>query len=100
VLDLSSENYYPIIKTISATGNLTQIRLPNRARRFTVGSNTGHIWLQTNGTDGQAPGAHKLFIVNNGYMQLFMGRGKDRNMDMYVAMQNGTGTITIIVEDE
>jgi hypothetical protein len=33
-------------------------------------------------------------------MQLFMGRGKDRNMDMYVAMQNGTGTITIIVEDE
>lgn len=100
MLDLSSETNYPIIKTLSATANLSQIRLPNRARRFTVGSNTGAIWLQNHGIEGQAPGAHKLFIVTNGYMQFFMGRGKDRYLDMYVAMQSGTGTITIIVEDE
>lgn len=101
-LDLTTINRYPIIKTMSIDSVLSRIRLPPRAKKITIGTQAGALWVTNDGAavEGQAPPAHKCFIPNFGYFQMVLGRGSDKTNDIYVSLQTGTGDIHIVLEDE
>ena len=99
-VDLTTVNQFPHTRAISATTNNTEILLPPRTRTVTIGTKTGECKFAFEGVDNGTPSANAVFVANYGYLGVKYGRGKDRPNAVYVAMQAGTGTILIIVEDE
>lgn len=100
MVDLSAVNIFPYIRAISATTNNTQIKIPNRARKITIATQTGMALFAYEGTDNATPSPNHLFVMNYGYVEQSIGRGKDRPASVYVAMANTTGTIVVSFEDE
>lgn len=100
MVDLSTVNTFPYIRSISATTNATEVKLPLRARKITIASKTGVVVFAYDGTDNATPSAHHLFVPNYGMVQQTLGRGKDRPTSVFVAMDTTPGTVKISFEDE
>lgn len=100
MVDLYAINTFPHIRAIAATTNNTQIKMPSRARKITVATQSGPCLFSYEGQDNSTPSANHLFVTNHGMVEQTIGRGKDRPQYVYVAMQGGTGTILISFEDE
>jgi hypothetical protein len=100
MVDLSTVNVFPYIRAINATTNNTQIVIPKRARKMTIATRTGIAKFSYEGTDNGTPSNNNLFVMNYGYVEQKIGRGKDRPESVYVAMDSTTGTIIVSFEDE
>lgn len=100
MVDLSSVNTFPYIRAISATTNTTQIKIPHRARKLTVATESGTVYFAYEGTDNGTITNNRLFVTNYGMVEQKVGRGKDRPTSVYVAMASTTGTIIVSFEDE
>ena len=52
------------------------------------------------GTDGQILGNDKVFIGGAGYMQVVLGRGKNRSDALYIATKSSSSAdVTLIFEE-
>ena len=99
--DLRSANIYPHIHVFSASDSTTtEIQLPNDANRVTVGSSNKDLFICQNGaTDGGAVPSNKAFVPSSNYLQLRIGRGKNRAESIFVSSQSGSANVTLILEE-
>ena len=100
MVDLHGINSFPYIRAISATTNNTQIKMPARARKITIATETGIVYYAYEGEDNGTPSTNHLFVTNFGMVEQKLGRGKDRPQSVYVAMKSSTGTVIVSFEDE
>lgn len=99
--DLRSANIYPHIHVFSAgDAEATEVKLPSECNRITVGSSNKDLYVSQNGaTDGAAVPANKAFIPSANYLQLRIGRGKNRAESIFVSSQSGAANVTLILEE-
>lgn len=100
MVDLSAAGTFPVIKSIAATTNTTEIKIPTRARHVTIATETGIVYFAYTGEDNGTISNDRLFVTNYGMVEQKLGRGKNRPDSIFVAMKNTTGTILVSFEDE
>lgn len=99
-LDLQSANLYPIVKVFTANQTATEVLLPKTALKVTIGCEQHDIYWSQVGTDGQILGNDKAFIGGAGYMQIVLGRGKNRSDALYIATKSSSSAdVTLIFEE-
>ena len=98
--DLRSLNQFPAFHNFSAAVTTTEILLPSTAKYITAGSSSKAIYICRNGaTDGGAIPTHRAFVPASNYLKLSLSRGLERVSSVFVAVQSGTGEISIILEE-
>lgn len=99
--DYKSLNTYPIIKNFSAVQTWTEVILPSKAYKLTVGCEQHDIYVSFTGVDGGSiVGVDKLFIKSGGYVELVRGRGSNQHNSIYIATKSSSsGEITVILEE-
>ena len=98
--DLTGAQTSPKFHNFTGNTNTTEIKLPSWARFFSAQCVTKDIFVCNEGaTDGQAPPVHKSPVPKGQLIQLRIGQGMEQTMSMFVACQDGTGEIAVIVEE-
>jgi len=99
--DLRGANIYPHVHVFSAVdSSTTEIQLPSECNRITVGSENKDLYVSQNGaTDAGSVPANKAFIPKSNYLQLRIGRGKNRAESIFVSSQSGSANVTLILEE-
>ena len=99
--DLKAINLFPHFHNFTASSNMTQVVIPDSAKRVSVGSNVQALYIAQNGaTDGGSVPTHKGFIPKSNYLPINMGRGYNRSESIYIATQTGSAEVSIILEEE
>ena len=98
--DLTGATLSPTFHNFTGDTNTTEIKLPSWARFFSVHCKLKNLFVCNNGaTDGGAPPTHKGEVPKGNYLQLRIGQGMEQTMSMFVACQDGTAEISIIIEE-
>jgi hypothetical protein len=99
--DLRNLNVYPAFYNFTAGDTTTtEILLPSAATKITLGGIGKEIYLCRNGaTDGGAVPTHRATVPQSNYMELRLGRGKNRPESIFVASKSGNAEISIILEE-
>jgi hypothetical protein len=98
--DLTGATLSPTFHNFTGDTNTTEIKLPPWARFFSVHCKLKNLFVCNNGaTDGGAPPTHKGEVPKGNYLQLRIGQGMEQTMSMFVACQDGTAEISIIIEE-
>tara|TARA_R110000744_G_scaffold17257_2_gene46925 strand:+ start:222 stop:527 length:306 start_codon:yes stop_codon:yes gene_type:complete len=99
--NITGDILFPYFYNFTVTANMTQIKIPNSARRVTIGSQDHQLYLATNGAaDGESPPTHKAFIPKSNYLSINMGRGNNRNSYIYVSSAATSAEVSLILEEE
>ena len=87
----------PIHTIGSVNQNATEILLPPRAKKITMGSVDAALYVSFNGTEGEALTSDgSAFTVANNYFSMELPHGENT---IYVCRQSvGTTTVVIILE--
>jgi hypothetical protein len=99
-LDYRSENLYPIVKTFTATQTATEVQIPKTCLKVTIGCEQHEIYWSQVGEDGQLLGANKAFIDGGAYMQVTLGRGKNRSSSIYIATKSSSSALVTLIFEE
>ena len=99
--DYKTLNTYPIIKNFSAVQTWTEVILPSKAVKLTVGCEQHDIYVSFTGSEGgSVVGVDKIFIKGGGYMELNRGRGSYQHSIIYIATKSSSsGEVTVILEE-
>lgn len=99
--DYKTLNTYPIIKNFSAVQTWTEVLLPSKAYRLTVGCEQHDIYVSFTGSEGgSVVGIDKVFIKAGGYMELTRGRGSNQHSIIYIATKSSSSAeVTVILEE-
>jgi hypothetical protein len=99
--DYTGVREYPTFKTFTGATTFTEIKLPSNCSRVQIGSDAQALYVANDTIDGANPSAvtHKGFIPVDNYLTFRIGRGATRDSNIFVALQTGTGTISIIIEE-
>ena len=97
--DLSTVSTFPHFHNFTASSNTTQITLPTNCNAISIGSDAKALYVARNGaSDGGTVPTNKAFIPKSNYLVINLGRGFNRDGNLYVACQSGSGEISIILE--
>jgi len=99
-LDYRSLNLYPIVKVFTAIQTATEIEVPQTSLVVMIGCEQHDIYWATVGTDGQILGQDKVFMHGGSYMQIKLGRGKNRTTKIYIMTKSASSAdVTLIFEE-
>lgn len=101
-VDLSNTNSYPRVKRISITAAAQQITLPRDCTKVTFGSPAALHW-SNEGADGDSFGVEITeysFVPANNLLTISMETGRQSNRILLVGTQNGSGSLSIILEKD
>ena len=100
VLDYSTVNEYPAVKTISSVGTTQQeITLPDTARTITVGGNAIMYLVLSGVSDGAAVPTDRIEIPADQLLEVNLPSGKEQRIDeIAIAAATGTVNATVILE--
>ena len=99
--DLKGINLFPHFHNFTASSNMTEIVLPDSAKKISIGSNVQALYIAQNGaSDGGSVPTNKAFIPKSNYLPIAMGRGYNRSNSLFVATQTGSAEVSIILEEE
>lgn len=98
--DLTGIQIFPYYKAISVTTVAMEILLPSQAGSIEIGSSGSALWIGRNGcSDGGAMPVDKMFIPAANVKQITLGRGLERNTNIFVATQTGSTTVYLEVTE-
>ena len=90
---------FPYYYNFTATTATTEVLLPSTAKSLKIGSPTNSIYHCQNGaTDGGTLPTNRGFAPAGNYMPITLGIGRERK-SIFVAVQSGTGEISVILEE-
>lgn len=101
-VDYRNINRFPEVKTFTAgsAGIATQVCLPNRIKRFQIGSDSGKIYYKFSGEDGQLmTSSDRGFVPASNLLPLQIGTGRERRDCIFIAGSSGSETIVILLEE-
>lgn len=100
VIDLSSNNAYPYVKSIGSVGTTQQeITLPDTARTVSVGGDVESRLVLSGVSDGGAVPADFITIPAGNLVEVNLPSGKEQRIgSIAVAASTGTANITVILE--
>jgi hypothetical protein len=96
--DLRTVNTFPHFHNFTGSTTLTEIQLPEACNTVLVGSITYPLFVvQNGGTDGGSVPGNRGFVPKTNYMELPIGSGLESVQSVYVAVQSGSGDVSIIL---
>jgi hypothetical protein len=96
--DLRTISTFPHFHNFTASTALTEIKLPEACNRILLGSLTYPLFVvQNGGTDGGTVPANRGFVPKLNYIELPIGTGLEAIQSIYVAIQSGSGEISIVL---
>jgi len=99
--DLRTISTFPHFHNFTGSTSLTEIKLPEACNRVLIGSLTYPLFVvQNGGTDGGSVPSNKGFIPKSNYIELAIGTGLEAVQSLYVAIQSGSGEISVILQEE
>lgn len=102
VIDYTAVNEYPYIKRIAITENAQKFILPIGATKVTFGS-VESLYFTNIGEDGDSFGStiqDFCFVPANNLFTIHLETGRQANREILVAVQSGSGYMSIIVEKD
>lgn len=101
--DYTTINLFPKTKLFTCSSNgskCTEIKLPSTANIVEIGSESGKIYWSDTGIDDGAISTDKAFIIQNNYLPIFIGTGKQRINSIYVVGASASATISVILREK
>ena len=96
--NLTSISTFPHFHNFTGSTSLTEIKLPEACNTVLVGSITYPLFVvQNGGTDGGTVPTNKGFVPKLNYMELPIGSGLESIQSIYVAIQSGSGDVSIVL---
>ncbi len=100
--DYTTVNTFPKVKVFSCSSDAakcTEIKLPSTCNVIEIGSDTQKIYWSDAGVDDGAIISDKAFIIQNNYLPIPIGTGKQRIDSLYVVGSSASASITVILRE-
>lgn len=99
--DYTSLNSFPSTKkfAVSSTINIaTKVMLPASCSRVQIGS-VNVLNIASTGTDNSAISGDNMFVPANNVITIRLGRGQNRNDDLYISSTTSSANVHILFEE-
>ena len=101
--DYTTINSFPKVKLFTCStdaSKCTEIKLPSTANIVELGSESGKIYWSDSGVDDGAISSDKAFIIQNNYLPIYIGTGKQRINSVFVIGASAEAAITVILREK